>query len=79
MAIDGDGKAYIWGQLVGTIPLQTTYTPIRMDWITEPVADIAIGNRHVLILTRAGNVLSFGRSPGIATGMEQSIIGGTPL
>ena len=70
LAIDATGTVFIWGDLLGTNPPQYSFTPLRIQTVSEPIVDLALGNHHGLLLTLDGAALSFGHYPGTGMGSE---------
>lgn len=66
VALTENGSVYIWGTfrdnngVIGLLePLTTSQTPVKMP-LADPVAKIASGNDHVVLLTLDGNLYTAG-------------------
>jgi alpha-tubulin suppressor-like RCC1 family protein len=80
MAVDEEGGAYMWGQVIGTRGTQHSFVPLLIETMHgEHVVDAALGLQHALLLTKAGRAFSFGLGPGTTYGFRTNICAGTHM
>ncbi len=67
-AVTENGSLYVWGHANATLPgrdstvLESKTLPVKVDFIDD-VADVALGERSVLILKKDGTVWAYGSGP----------------
>ena len=65
-AVDAEGRVFLWGRGAfgqlgpGAPPLQDSASPVLLDALPGPAAQVAVGLRHCVALLRDGSVYSWG-------------------